>query len=152
MGKKYTLPADVRLECIAYVKGYPRRVQAYKDARYAILAGSATQDGMQARLVLVGQGQKTRAEQLAGLESWESVAQDVRCRVRDGASGARRTKRRSPPKDDPCNRAELREPQQIPTGTRDRMRVQRRGHEAAESRISMAHRRLFRSCELRVSH
>ena len=31
MRKKYTLPADVRLECIAYVKGYPRRVQAYKD-------------------------------------------------------------------------------------------------------------------------
>ena len=72
MGKKYTLPADVRLECIAYVKGYPRRVQAYKDARYTILTGSATQDGMPGAFG-TGRPAENKAEQLAGLESWESV-------------------------------------------------------------------------------
>lgn len=33
MSKKPTMPYDVRLECIAYVRGYQRRVQAYVDAR-----------------------------------------------------------------------------------------------------------------------
>ena len=45
MSRKQTLPYDVRLECIAYVRGYPRRVQAYNDARSEILSGgnSATE-------------------------------------------------------------------------------------------------------------
>lgn len=40
MSKKETLPYDVRLECIAYVRGYPRRVRAYREARAEILDGT----------------------------------------------------------------------------------------------------------------
>lgn len=70
MSKKATLPYDVRLECIAYVRGYPRRVRAYREARAEILGGthSAT-EGMPS-----GQGTgrpaESKAEQLAAIERW----------------------------------------------------------------------------------
>lgn len=70
MSKKATLPYDVRLECIAYVRGYPRRVRAYREARAEILDGthSAT-DGMPS-----GQGAgrpaESKAEHLAAIENW----------------------------------------------------------------------------------
>ena len=57
MSKKATLPYDVRLECIAYVRGYPRRVRAYREARAEILGGThSAAEGM--------------AEQLAAIENW----------------------------------------------------------------------------------
>lgn len=70
MSKKATLPYDVRLECIAYVRGYPRRVQAYNDARSEILSGgnSAT-DGMP-HSPGIGRPAESKAEQLAAIENW----------------------------------------------------------------------------------
>lgn len=70
MSKKATLPYDVRLECIAYVRGYPRRVRAYREARAEILGGthSATEG------VPTGSGAgrpaESKAEQLAAIENW----------------------------------------------------------------------------------
>lgn len=70
MTKKAALPYDVRLECIAYVRGYPRRVQVYKEARAEILNGTCgAVDGMPH-----GQGAgrpaESKAEQLAAIEHW----------------------------------------------------------------------------------
>ena len=64
MSKKATLPYDVRLECIAYVRGYPRRVRAYREARAEILGGthSAT-EGMPTGSV-AGRPAESKAEQL----------------------------------------------------------------------------------------
>lgn len=69
MSKKYTLPADVRLECIAYVRGYPRRVKAYNDARNEILYGSKSADGMP-HSPGIGRPAEGKAEQLADIENW----------------------------------------------------------------------------------
>ena len=69
MSKKYTLPADVRLECIAYVRGYPRRVKAYNDARNEILYGSKSADGMP-HSPGIGRPAEGKAEQLADIERW----------------------------------------------------------------------------------
>lgn len=69
MSKKYTLPADVRLECIAYVRGYPRRVKAYNDARNEILYGSKSADGMP-HSPGIGRPAEDKAEQLADIENW----------------------------------------------------------------------------------
>lgn len=41
MSNKYSLPYDIRMECIAYVRGYPRRVRAYNAAREEVLESSA---------------------------------------------------------------------------------------------------------------
>lgn len=70
MSKKATLPYDVRLECIAYVRGYPRRVRAYREAREEILTGthSAT-DGMP-RGQGAGRPAESKAEQLDAIENW----------------------------------------------------------------------------------
>lgn len=70
MSKKATLPYDVRLECIAYVRGYPRRVRAYCEAREEILSGthSAT-DGMPNGSG-AGRPAESKAEQLAAIENW----------------------------------------------------------------------------------
>ena len=70
MSKKATLPYDVRLECIAYVRGYPRRVRAYREARAEIMDGthSAT-DGMP-RGQGAGRPAESKAEQLAAIENW----------------------------------------------------------------------------------
>lgn len=70
MSKKATLPYDVRLECIAYVRGYPRRVRAYREARAEILGGthSAT-EGMPTGLG-AGRPAESKAEQLAAIENW----------------------------------------------------------------------------------
>lgn len=70
MSKKATLPYDVRLECIAYVRGYPRRVRAYREARAEILDGthSAT-DGMPNGSG-AGRPAESKAEQLAAIENW----------------------------------------------------------------------------------
>lgn len=70
MSKKATLPYDVRLECIAYVRGYPRRVRAYREARAEILGGthSAT-EGMPTGSG-AGRPAESKAEQLAAIENW----------------------------------------------------------------------------------
>ena len=70
MSKKATLPYDVRLECIAYVRGYPRRVRAYREARAEILDGthSAT-EGMPTGPG-TGRPAESKAEQLAAIERW----------------------------------------------------------------------------------
>lgn len=70
MSKKATLPYDVRLECIAYVRGYPRRVRAYREARAEILNGthSAT-EGMPTGSG-AGRPAESKAEQLAAIERW----------------------------------------------------------------------------------
>lgn len=70
MSKKATLPYDVRLECIAYVRGYPRRVRAYREARAEILDGthSAT-EGMPTGSG-AGRPAESKAEQLAAIERW----------------------------------------------------------------------------------
>lgn len=70
MSKKATLPYDVRLECIAYVRGYPRRVRAYREARAEILNGthSAT-EGMPTGPG-AGRPAESKAEQLAAIERW----------------------------------------------------------------------------------
>lgn len=70
MSKKATLPYDVRLECIAYVRGYPRRVRAYREARAEILDGphSAT-EGMPTGSG-AGRPAESKVEQLAAIENW----------------------------------------------------------------------------------
>ena len=70
MSKKATLPYDVRLECIAYVRGYPRRVRAYREARAEVLNGthSAT-EGMPTGSG-AGRPAESKAEQLAAIENW----------------------------------------------------------------------------------
>ena len=70
MSKKATLPYDVRLECIAYVRGYPRRVRAYREARAEILGGthSAT-EGMPTGSG-AGRPAESKAEQRAAIENW----------------------------------------------------------------------------------
>lgn len=70
MNKSQKLPYDVRLECIAYVRGYPRRVQAYNDARNEILSGSkSATDGMP-HSPGIGRPAESKAEQLAAIENW----------------------------------------------------------------------------------
>jgi hypothetical protein len=70
MSKKATLPYDVRLECIAYVRGYPRRVQAYREARAEIMDGThSTTEGMP-RGRGAGRPAESKAEQLAAIENW----------------------------------------------------------------------------------
>lgn len=70
MSKKATLPYDVRLECIAYVRGYPRRVRAYREARAEILAGThSTTEGMPTGSG-AGRPAESKAEQLAAIERW----------------------------------------------------------------------------------
>ena len=60
----------MRLECIAYVRGYPRRVQAYNDARSEILSGgSGVSDGMP-RSPGIGRPAESKAEQLTAIENW----------------------------------------------------------------------------------
>ena len=70
MSKKATLPYDVRLECIAYVRGYPRRVRAYREARAEILDGThGATEGMP-RGQGAGRPAESKAEQLAAIENW----------------------------------------------------------------------------------
>ena len=70
MSKKATLPYDVRLECIAYVRGYPRRVRAYREARAEILGGThSTTEGMPTGSG-AGRPAESKAEQLAAIENW----------------------------------------------------------------------------------
>lgn len=70
MSKKATLPYDVRLECIAYVRGYPRRVRAYCEARAEILGGThGATEGMPTGSG-AGRPAESKAEQLAAIENW----------------------------------------------------------------------------------
>lgn len=70
MSNKYSLPYDIRMECIAYVRGYPRRVRAYNAAREEVLEASAyAMSGMphgpgNSRIA------ERKAERLAIIESW----------------------------------------------------------------------------------
>lgn len=70
MSNKYSLPYDIRMECIAYVRGYPRRVRAYNAAREEVLEASAfALSGMphgpgNSRIA------ERKAERLAIIESW----------------------------------------------------------------------------------
>lgn len=70
MSKKATLPYDVRLECIAYVRGYPRRVQAYNDARSEILSGGNSATEGMPRSPGICRPAESKAEQLAAIENW----------------------------------------------------------------------------------
>lgn len=70
MSNKYSLPYDIRMECIAYVRGYPRRVRAYNAAREEVLESSAyAMSGMphgpgDSRIA------ERKVERLATIESW----------------------------------------------------------------------------------
>lgn len=70
MSKKATLPYDVRLECIAYVRGYPRRVRAYREARAEILDGTHSVTEGMPRGQGTGRPAESKAEQLAAIENW----------------------------------------------------------------------------------
>lgn len=70
MSRKQTLPYDVRLECIAYVRGYPRRVQAYNDARSEILSGGSSATEGMPHSPGIGRPSESKAEQLAAIENW----------------------------------------------------------------------------------
>lgn len=70
MSRKQKLPYDVRLECIAYVRGYPRRVQAYNDARSEILSGGSSATEGMPRSPSIGRPSESKAEQLAAIENW----------------------------------------------------------------------------------
>lgn len=70
MSKKATLPYDVRLECIAYVRGYPRRVRAYREARAEILGGTHSATEGMTRGQGAGRPAESKAEQLAAIENW----------------------------------------------------------------------------------
>ena len=70
MSKKETLPYDVRLECIAYVRGYPRRVRAYRAARAEILNGTHSATEGMPRGQGTGRPTESKAEQLAAIENW----------------------------------------------------------------------------------
>lgn len=70
MSKSQRLPYDVRLECIAYVRGYPRRVQAYNDARSEILSGGRSATEGMPRSPGIGRPAESKAEQLAAIENW----------------------------------------------------------------------------------
>lgn len=70
MSKKATLPYDVRLECIAYVRGYPRRVRAYREARAEILGGTNSATEGMPRGQGTGRPAESKAEQLAAIENW----------------------------------------------------------------------------------
>lgn len=70
MSKKATLPYDVRLECIAYVRGYPRRVRAYREARAEILGGTHSATEGMPRGQGAGRPAESKAEQLAAIENW----------------------------------------------------------------------------------
>lgn len=70
MSKKATLPYDVRLECIAYVRGYPRRVRAYREARAEILGGTNSATEGMPRGQGAGRPAESKAEQLAAIERW----------------------------------------------------------------------------------
>lgn len=70
MSSKYSLPYDIRMECIAYVRGYPRRVRAYNAAREEVLEASGyAMSGMphspgNSRIA------ERKAERLATIENW----------------------------------------------------------------------------------
>lgn len=70
MSKKATLPYAVRLECIAYVRGYPRRVRAYREARAEILGGTHSATEGMPRGQGTGRPAESKAEQLAAIENW----------------------------------------------------------------------------------
>ncbi len=70
MSKKATLPYDVRLECIAYVRGYPRRVRAYREARAEILDGTHRATESMPSGQGTGRPAESKAEQLAAIERW----------------------------------------------------------------------------------
>ena len=70
MSKKATLPYDVRLECIAYVRGYPRRVRAYREARAEIMDGTHSATEGMPRGQGAGRPAESKAEQLAAIEQW----------------------------------------------------------------------------------
>lgn len=70
MSKKATLPYDVRLECIAYVRGYPRRVRTYREARAEILDGTHSATEGMPRGQGAGRPAESKAEQLAAIENW----------------------------------------------------------------------------------
>lgn len=70
MSKKATLPYDVRLECIAYVRGYPRRVRAYREARAEILDGTHRATEGMPNGQGTGRPAESKAEQLASIERW----------------------------------------------------------------------------------
>ena len=70
MSNKYSLPYDIRMECIAYVRGYPRRVRAYKAAREEVLESSAyAMSGMTHSPGNIRIAER-KAERLAIIESW----------------------------------------------------------------------------------
>ena len=66
MSKKPTMPYDVRLECIAYVRGYPRRVQAYE---YALNMGDVFLERSQ-------ETRKMRAVEYAIAQCGKDIASD----------------------------------------------------------------------------
>ena len=70
MSKKATLPYDVRLECIAYVRGYPRRVRAYREAGAEIVDGTHSATEGRPRGQGAGRPAESRVEQLAAIENW----------------------------------------------------------------------------------
>lgn len=70
MTKKAALPYDVRLECIAYVRGYQRRVRAYREARAEILDGTHSATEGMPRGQGAGRPAESKAEQLAAIERW----------------------------------------------------------------------------------
>ena len=70
MSKKATLPYDVRLECIAYVRGYPRRARASREARAEILDGTHSATEGMPRGQGAGRPAESKAEQLAAIENW----------------------------------------------------------------------------------
>ena len=70
MSKKATLPYDVRLECIAYVRGYPRRVRAYREARAEIMDGTHSATEGMPKGQGAGRPAESKAEQLAAIEHW----------------------------------------------------------------------------------
>ena len=74
MSKKATLPYDVRLECIAYVRGYPRRVRAYREARAEILGGTHSATEGMPRGQGAGRPAESKAEQLAAMEAADEAS------------------------------------------------------------------------------
>lgn len=70
MSNKYSLPYDIRMECIAYVRGYPRRVRAYNAAREEVLESSAYAMSGMPHSTGNSRIAERKAERLATIESW----------------------------------------------------------------------------------
>lgn len=70
MSNKYSLPYDIRMECIAYVRGYPRRVRAYNAAREEVLESSAYAMSGMPHSTGNSRIAERKAERLAAIENW----------------------------------------------------------------------------------